>query len=175
VGTATLLADGRVLITGMEVYNSGLAQIYDPVTNSFSATGGANLPCGNGSMLQPGGGVVCWLVDVDTVTLLPDGKALIIASEESDSSDFPAVAEVYDPSTGIFTGIGNTIAPHEYSTATLLPDGTVLVAGSLSFGGNANTAVELYDPASSGFAFAGNMTKPRYMHTATLLPYGLVL
>ena len=156
----TLLADGRVLMGD---------EIYDPATNSFAATGGANPGC----VPQPGGGVVCY--DGDTTTLLADGKALIVASAESDFSDLPAFAEVYDPSTGIFTGIGNTIAPHEYSTATLLPDGTVLIAGSLLQYGNAGAAVELYDPASSRFAFAGNMIEPRYRHTATLLPDGRVL
>lgn len=190
LATANLLADGRVLLTGLETdldqglgaYNSGLAQIYDPVMNSFAATGGANLPCGNGSMLQPGGGVVCWFNNVNTATLLPDGKALIAGSDDGDQVftfpieyDLPADAEVYDPSTGIITDIGNTIEPHEFSTATPLPDGTVLNAGSLLLSGNADAAVELYDPASSRFAFAGNMIKPRYMHTATLLPDGRVL
>jgi hypothetical protein len=33
-------------------------------------------------------------------------------------------------SSGTFAFIGNSTAPHEYSTATLLPDGTVLIAGS---------------------------------------------
>jgi hypothetical protein len=171
VATATLLADGRVLITGIDVYNSGLAQIYDPVTNSFAATGGANVGCGNGSMFRPGGGI-CWFIDVNTATLLPDGKALIAGSDEY---ELPADAQVYDPSTGIFNGIGNTIAPHEFSTATLLPDGTVLIAGSLLEGGNVDAAVELYNPASSRFVFAGNMISGRYAHTATLLPDGKVL
>jgi hypothetical protein len=171
---ATLLADGRVLITGIDVYNSGLAQIYDPVTNSFAGTGGADLPCGNGSMLQPGGGGVCWLIGVDTVTLLPDGKVLITAYFD-DYYVEPAFAEAYDPSTGIFSGIGNTIEPHAASTATLLPDGTVLMAGSQLAYGNADAAAELYDPASSKFDFAGNMITPRDFHTATLLPDGTIL
>jgi len=173
VGTATLLADGRVLITGIDVSNSGLAQIYDPFTNSFAGTGGADLPCGNGSMLQPGGGGVCWSIGIDKVTLLPAGKVLITAYLD-DYHVEPAFAEVYYPSTGIFTSIGKTIAPHEGSTATLLPDGTVLIAGS-SLGVGVDAAVELYDPASSKFVFAGNMVSGRSWHTATLLPDGTVL
>ena len=173
---AVLLADGRVLLTGGGDIG-GWSELYDPVTNSFAATGGANLPCGNGWAFQPGGGGVCWFVDSNTVTLLPDGKALIAGSVDSDFGEYdvPADAEVYDPSTGIFTSIGKTIAPHESSTATLLPDGTVLIAGSWLGDGNDDPAVELYDPASSKFVFAGNMVSGRSGQTATLLPDGTVL
>jgi hypothetical protein len=172
---AVLLADGRVLLTGGSDLG-GWSELYDPVTNSFAGTGGANLPCGNGSMLQPGGGGVCWFINVNTVTLLPNGKALIAGCNSgSDYDDLPAEGEVYDPPSGIFTAIGNTIAPHEYSTATLLLDGTVLIAGSLLGGGNADAAAELYDAATSRFVFAGNMISDRYAQTATLLPDGTVL
>jgi WD40 repeat protein len=186
-----LLADGRVLLTGGDDIGppgspaaEGWSELYDPLTNSFAATGGANLPCANpllpavpGWAFQPGGGGVCWFVDVNTVTLLPNGKALIAGSADSDFGEYnvPADAEVYDPSTGIFTSIGKTIAPHESSTATLLPDGTVLIAGSWLGDGNDNPAVELYDPASSKFVFAGNMVSGRSGQTATLLPDGTVL
>jgi uncharacterized protein (TIGR03437 family) len=109
--------------------------------------------------------------------LLPNGKVLIAGSADSDFGEYdvPADAEVYDPSTGIFTAIGKTIAPHESSTATLLPDATVLIAGSWLGDGNVDAAVELYDPASSKFAFAGNMVSGRSGQTATLLPDGTVL
>jgi len=54
-------------------------------------------------------------------------------------------------------------------TATLLPNGKVLVAG-----GGTNTA-ELYDPASGTWSVTGNLNMPRWVHTATLLPNGNVL
>ena len=82
-------------------------------------------------------------------------KVLIVGSDEY---DWPADAEVYDPATGTVTGIGNTTAPHEFSTATLLGDGTVLVAGSQLPGGSGDASAELYDPATGTFYATGNMT-----------------
>src|SRR6185503_8855500 len=94
VWTATLLPDGRVLITGCTAdCVSGVTQVYDPGMNTFSVTG----PMRGWS-------------NVNTATLLTNGKVLIVGSNEY---CLPADAEVYDPSTGIFAGIGNTAAPHE--------------------------------------------------------------
>ncbi len=59
-------------------------------------------------------------------------------------------------------------------TATLLPDGTVLIAG----GGDGNIALsstELYDPAAATFAASDSMSVGRHHHTATLLADGTVL
>ncbi len=56
------------------------------------------------------------------------------------------------------------------STATLLRDGQVLIAG----GSNSNTA-EVYDPVTGIFTPTGNLNLARYSHTATLLVDGRVL
>jgi len=141
---------------------SGVTQVYNPDRNTFSATGGVKPGCG---------GDFCWFQNVNTATSLTNGSVLIVGSSEYVE---PADAEVYNPSTGLFTRIGNTTAPHEFSTATLLPDGAVLLAGSQLVGGS-DPSVEVYDPRSGRFAFAGNMTTPRHSHTATLLPDGTVL
>ena len=58
-------------------------------------------------------------------------------------------------------------------TATLLPDGTVLVEGGYN-GSTLNTA-ELYNPSTDVWIATGSMATPRYNHTATLLPNGKVL
>lgn len=164
VVTANLFPDGSVLITGCTAgCNAGMAQIYDPITNSFSPTGGPTPGCGNG---------ICWFVDVNTATLLLDGKVLMAGSDEY---DWPADAELYDPLSELFTRIGNTAAPHEFSTATLLPDGTVLVAGSQLAGGSGDPTVELYNASNGKFSVAGSMITPRHSHTATPLPDGTVL
>jgi uncharacterized protein (TIGR03437 family) len=164
VGTAALLSDGRVLIAGCTAgCTNGVTQLYDPDTNTFSLTGGPKPGCGAD---------ICWFVDVNTATLLMNGKVLFVGSDEY---AWPADAELYDRSTGIFAGLGNTDAPHEFSTATLLLDGRVLVAGSQLPGGSGDPRVELYDPSSSKFAAAGNMMTARHSHTATLLPDGTVL
>jgi hypothetical protein len=70
-----------------------------------------------------------------------------------------------------FTGSLNTARHHQ--TATLLPDGMVLVAGGL--GANPIGRAELYDPANGTWSFTGSLNVARSFHTATLLSNGLVL
>ncbi len=165
VGTATLLPDGKVLITGCAARcEVATVQIYDPVTNTFSPTGGAKVGCFEN---------ICWFVDVNTATLLPNGKVLIAGNAENDGA--PADAELYDPAAGIFTSLGYTIGPHEFSAATLLPDGTVLITGGQLPGGSGDPGAELYVPATGTFTVAGSMKTARHSHTSTLLPDGAVL
>src|SRR5437867_87598 len=59
-------------------------------------------------------------------------------------------------------------------TATLLPNGKVLVAGGQNFTTTANNAY-LYDPATGIWANTGSLNVARFAHTATLLPNGKVL
>jgi hypothetical protein len=75
----------------------------------------------------------------------------------------------------MFSGIGNTTAPHALCTATLLPDGDVLIAGGQLPGGNGSHGTDLYDPATGTFSATGNMVTGRQGHTATLLADGRVL
>jgi uncharacterized protein (TIGR03437 family) len=65
--------------------------------------------------------------------------------------------------------------PRHLSTATLLPDGMVLIAGAQAPGGHGDSRAELYDPATGTFSPTGNMLTGHHSHTATLLPDGTVL
>jgi hypothetical protein len=82
-------------------------------------------------------------------------------------------AELYDPATGTFVAASPMITPTAAATATILNDGTVLIAG----GSYAQSValVEQYDPAIAAFRPVGGMVSPRVWHTATLLNNGSVL
>ena len=162
--TATLLADGRVLIAGgwdarIPAFAFS-AELYDPKTGTFSPTGAMTAArCGH------------------TATLLSDGRVLIaggryLAGRTSWLS--VASAELYDPKTGTFSPTGSMATAREMHTATLLSDGRVLIAGGL---GNSNDLItaELYDPATGTFSPTGSMPSERIDPAATLLSNGRVL
>ena len=75
--------------------------------------------------------------------------------------------------TWIFT---NNLNTGRYAhTATLLPNGTILVAGGQDRNHTTSTSAELYDPVSKTWTTTGNLNTERQSHTATLLPNGTVL
>src|SRR6266403_4045029 len=77
-----------------------------------------------------------------------------------------------DSGTWTYTGSLNTVRREH--TATLLPNGMVLVAGG--FAPNSVLAsTELYDPASGICTPTGSLHTARTEHTATSLPNGMVL
>jgi hypothetical protein len=146
---AALLPSGRVLIVGNAgcCDDFGRTELYDPATGTFSLT--APIFTDSSSSMR--------------TTLLLNGNALV---DDGDN------AGVYDPSNGSLTVNGNLTTPRQDHTATLLPDGTVLIAGGDFAAGN---RAEIYRPGSASFSPIGDMTIPRFLHTATLLPDGRVL
>jgi hypothetical protein len=85
-------------------------------------------------------------------------------------------AEIYDPSTGLFAPAGGLATGRGNHTATLLSDGTVLIAGGFTgFPGGGIATTEIYDPATGVFTPGPNMTDARGDHTASSLPDGRVL
>jgi hypothetical protein len=89
-----------------------------------------------------------------------------------------AAAEVYDEKSGAWVPVASMTSSRLLHTATLLPDGKVLMVGGATrypAGAPTNTA-EIYDPAGGQFAAtSGNLADARYRHSATLLGDGRVL
>jgi Galactose oxidase, central domain/Kelch motif len=67
-----------------------------------------------------------------------------------------------------------TVARYAH-TATLLSNGTVLIAGGCYAGGDCVSSAEIYNPSTGTFTATGSMLSKRWGHTATLLPSGSVL
>ena len=74
-----------------------------------------------------------------------------------------------------FTNATPMAAARHGHTATLLPNGRVLVAGGYNSTNDFLSSAELFDPATGRWTATGEMTIARYNHTATMLPNGKVL
>ena len=156
---ATLLADGRILLTGAVNIcyqpqcadpGTGWTELYDPTEGTFRLAEGMK-----------------WWNTVYTATLLTSGKVLFEGNDNYNG--IPSAGEIFDPSDGTFTGIHGLSPSPTYGAATLLPDGTVLITGGFLPG---QAISELYMPASDTFSAAGSLITAG---TSTLLPDGTVL
>ena len=76
---------------------------------------------------------------------------------------------------GAVAPAGNMLEPRSGHTATLLPDGKVLIAGGMRRNQDFYSSAELYDPATGKFQFTGEMHQRRVGHVAALLKSGKVL
>ncbi len=143
-----LLANGKVLVVGGGVPGNRLtdsAELYDPATGQWSATGSLTKPRSH-----------------HTATLLPNGKVLVVGGSDTSSCYALNNSEIYDPATGSWSVTGSLNTTHLPHQATLLANGKVLVAG----GGN-GTSAELYD---SGTATVASVSAASFAAGGALAP-----
>jgi N-acetylneuraminic acid mutarotase len=175
--TATLLPNGKVLVAGgvadnTEAVELASAELYDPGTGTWSATGSMRSPRAR-----------------HTATLLANGKVLVAGGfcaplgpgggatkgcPAVEPNGAMAVAELYDPATGKWTATGSMTTERSLHTATLLADGKVLVAGAEHRDG-IYASTELYDPSTGKWTATGSMSTVRTQQFAAKLGDGKVL
>jgi hypothetical protein len=137
--TATLLADGRILIVGglyratpeAAVGTLGTAEIYDPGTGRSQSTGSLSTPR--------------WL---HAAVALPQKGVLVLGGSLMFGGG-PATKDVeqIDPISGVVSSVEPMAVPRGRPGALLLPDGRVLVFGGFpAWGVQPTTHAEVYVP-----------------------------
>jgi hypothetical protein len=155
-GNVIGLADGGVLAVGGSNPPSKIAEIYDPATGTWQATG--SMSVGRSYAVA---------------ARLSDGRVLV-AGGASVSGATLTTAEIWDPATGAWTSTGKLNVGRGQAFGTTLKDGRVLVGG----GGNeaSSRSVEIYDPASGSWSKTGSLLVGRASaQIPTVLSDGRVL
>ena len=138
---AVLLRTGDVLLVGgIPTTDSAAllsAELYHPSTGTFTSLG------------------LIHLTDATQITLLNDGRALVVSSSGTD---------LYDPSTQRFTSTGTMTVPRNKFGGALLPDGRVLIAGGQAGGawGTRVTSTLIYDPRTGKFLSGPELNENRF-------------
>jgi len=155
---ATLLADGRVLITGGSSARGNVlasAELYDPATGSFSSAGAMTI-----------------VRYKHAAALLPDGRVLVVGGADArDDVGRYASSELFDPGEDAFVP-GAEMSERRYK----LPDAVAALPGGAVLVGGGGEQVEIYDPATGSFrTVEGSLGDGRLFMTATRLNGGAVL
>ncbi|MFA6029286.1 MAG: kelch repeat-containing protein [Elusimicrobiota bacterium] len=159
--TTTVLPDGRLLAAGgtngTVVLNA--AELYDPQTGVWAATGGMRYPR-----------------NLHTATLLPNGRVLAAGGFISiGSTGATRSAELFFPETGTWVPTSQMVSSRSYHTSVLLPDGNVLVAGGYDASGNYLNTAEIYITTAMVWRPIPSMSVARGQHTMSLQQNGKVL
>lgn len=153
-GSAVMLATGKALfVSGLQ------AELYDGATGRWEKAGFA-------------GGAAGTHRQGHTVTLLPDGRVLVVGGGTARAS---STAEVYDALTGQWTLVAAPSVPREHHAAVVTPEGQVLVLGGEHFTSGALASVERFDPMTGHWVSAPTLTEPRGLPGALPLRDGSVL
>jgi len=160
--SATLLADGRVLVTGGYNATGTLTEneTYDPATNTWTV---------NAPMPHPHA--------VHVSVTMQDGNVLVAGGDTG--LGLPGrEADVFNPVTGKWKSAGLMAEPREYFGAASLPDGKVIVIGGYSLKGELFVTLkstEMFRPHKGMFAPGKSMKHERTDFSVTTLPDGHVM
>jgi len=173
--TATLLQTGKVLVAGgVDAHGAATAtaELFDPIANRWSAAAPMSTSRAE-----------------HTATLLTDGRVLVVGGFYArdplalgrGGGETLSRAEIYDPRSNSWTPAPSMAVRRGRHTATLLPDGRVVVLGGIAITSAANWTFtlpgggEVYDPRTDRWSETAPDVGGRQGHSATLLRDGRVL
>jgi len=112
-----------------------------------------------------------------TATLLENGQVLVTGGGDLSTGSLTGLsgAEIYDPATDSWSAASPMSAGRYSHTATLLANGTVLVAGGGCGSDCYLSSAEVFDPATRTWSPVGGLKLPRDRHQTARLPDGRVL
>lgn len=145
--TATLLADGEVLVAGGANNSTGFlssAELYNPSTGKWTLTGSMTVARFGHNALR-----------------LPNGQVLLAGGLDPNAccgAPSLATAELYNPSTGAWTATGSMTTGRDDFIMALLSNGEVLAAGGSNGNGTALSSAEFYNPATGTWTATTSMT-----------------
>jgi N-acetylneuraminic acid mutarotase len=165
LNAAVLLKNGKVLSVGgnLQVYrqtfgSTPLAEIFDPASNTWTASG-PNLS-----------------LDSPKVALLADGSVLVTGTSIDSSNISRPFTSIYNPYADTWTTVPNMNTPRNSHVLVKLPNGKVLAAGgSLFYGGGNTLTAELFDPDTLTWSSAGTMANAQAAGAVFPLANGDVL
>jgi hypothetical protein len=157
------LQTGKVLAIGgwdQNLNAEASCELYDPATETWSATGSLNVARAEARAIR-----------------LPDGRVALLGGEIGSAYSYPVQTtrvELYDPSTGTWSLAGDLKVGRQNTAAALLQDGTILMVDGL-VGVSGTTSCEIYDPSTGTSHLVASTSVPRNYHDAITLLDGKVL
>jgi hypothetical protein len=127
--TATLLADGRVLVVGGN--DDPTAELFDPVAGTFTEAGRSTA------------------LDGHAAVRLHDGRVFLFGG--SSRKGERRAATLFDPATGAFTDTAEAISSDEPALVPL-EDGRVVIIGGWTDDDWASPPIQVYDPATDSYS-----------------------
>ena len=157
------LQTGKILAIGgwdQNLNPEATCELYDPATETWSATGSLNVA----------------RAEARAVRLL-DGRVALLGGETTSAYSYPVQTtqvEIYDPATGVWSLAGNLQIGRQNTAAALLHDGTILMVDGL-VGVSGTMSCEIYDPSTQTSHLVASTSVARNYHDAITLLDGKVL